>query len=77
MKRTILHVDINSYFATVLQQENPFLRDKPIAILKAGGRTCVIAASKEAKKFGVKVGERIKDARKLCPQLLGIPASFE
>jgi len=77
MKRTIIHVDINSYFATVLQQENPFLRNKPIGIIKDVGRTCVIAASKEAKKFGVKVGERIKDARKLCPQLLAVPASFE
>lgn len=76
-KRIILHVDINSYFATVLQQENPHLRDKPIGIIKDVGRTCIIAASKEAKKYGVKVGERLKDARILCPQILAIPASFE
>src|SRR5688572_23711960 len=48
-----LHIDINSYFATLLQQENPALRGKPIGVVKSANRTCVIAASKEAKKFGV------------------------
>lgn len=73
---TILHVDINSYFATLLQQENPFLRGKPIGIVKEAGRTIFIAASKEAKTFGVKTGCHIKEAKALCPQIQAIPTSF-
>lgn len=77
MSKTILHLDINSYFATLTQQENPFLRHKPIGIVKDVGRTCLIAVSKEAKKYGVKTGCRLKDARPLCPQILPIPADFD
>jgi DNA polymerase IV len=76
-QKTIFHVDINSYFATLLQQENPYLRNKPVAIIKDQGRTCVIAASKEAKKMGVITGCRTSEAKKLCPQITLIPASFD
>lgn len=71
-----LHVDINSYFATILQQENPFLRGKPIGVVKSKGRTCIIAASKEAKKFGVKTGCVLYEAKKLCPKIITVPAEF-
>lgn len=77
MQKTILHVDINSYFATMLQQENPALRGLPIGVVKDAGRTCLIATSKEAKKFGVSTGMRKKDALQLCPQIQCIPASFQ
>ncbi|MBI4091407.1 hypothetical protein HY419_01490 [candidate division WWE3 bacterium] len=77
MKAKILHVDINSYFATILQQENPFLRGKPVGVVKSEGRTCVIAASKEAKKFGVKTGCRVKEARALAPSIVLVPAEFD
>ncbi len=75
--RRIMHVDINSYFATILQQENPALRGRPIGVVKERGRTCIIAASKEAKLLGVKTGERLADALKKAPQLLPVPAKFE
>lgn len=74
--RRIMHVDINSYFATILQQENPALRNKPIGVVKGRGRTCLIAASKEAKRFGVKTGESLIDARVKCPNIIPIQAHF-
>jgi DNA polymerase-4 len=77
MNKVILHVDINSYFATLAQQENPFLRHKPLGVVKDTGRTCLIAASKEAKKYGVRTGSLLKDARQLCPHLITIPAEFD
>lgn len=75
--RTILHVDLNSFFATAEQQANPRLRGKPVGIIKAEGRTCVIAASIEAKAYGVKTGCNVYEARKLCPQIILVPADFD
>jgi DNA polymerase IV len=77
VSKTILHIDINSYFATILQQENPYLRGKPIGVVKDVGRTCLIAASKEAKQKGVLTGERKKYALLKCPDLITVPATFE
>ncbi|MEK9201147.1 MAG: DNA polymerase IV, partial [Patescibacteria group bacterium] len=75
--KTILHVDMNSYFATVEQQANPRLRGKPVGIIKAPGRGCVIAASIEAKKYGVKTGMGVWDAQKLCPQIILVPSDMD
>ncbi|GEM_PF-123373 len=75
--RVILHVDLNSFFATAEQQANPYLRGKPVGITKAEGRSCVIAASVEAKKFGVKTGSNIFEARKLCPKIIFVPADMD
>ena len=77
VQRTILHVDLNSFFATSEQQANPHLRGRPVGILKATGRICVIAASVEAKKYGVKTGMDVANAKSLCPQIILIPADFE
>jgi DNA polymerase-4 len=73
----MLLIDINSYFATLLQQENPQLRGKPVVIVKDLGRTCVIAASKEAKKLGIKTGSNVVQARQLAPQLIEMKAEFD
>lgn len=61
----------------MLQQENPALRGKPVGVLKSAGRTCIIAASKEAKVLGVKTGCRLKDAKILAPHIITVPAEFD
>lgn len=73
----IYHVDINAYFATMMQQENPSLRGKPVGIVKGRGRSCIIASSNEAKKYGIKTGCRVKDARLLYPNIILVPAPFD
>lgn len=66
-----LYVDFNSYFASVEQQLNPALRGKPVAVIPVETEyTCAIAASYEAKKFGVKTGTPVHEARKMCPGLI-------
>lgn len=65
-----LFLDLNSYFASIEQQENPSLRGQPVAVvpMMADG-TCAIAASYEAKKYGIRTGTKIYEAKKLCPNL--------
>lgn len=75
-KRTVLHVDLNSFFATAEQQANPILRGKPVGIVKGVGRGCIIAASVEAKRRGVSTGSNVSDAKKLCPSIILVPADF-
>jgi len=68
---SVLHIDINSCFATVEQQANPFLRGKPLVVAAyESANGCVLAASIEAKQFGVKTGMRVRDAKQLCPRVL-------
>lgn len=77
MKRPIiLHVDFDSFFASVEQQDNPLFRNRPIGVTATNGRTCVIAASREAKKVGIKSPSRTHDARKMCPGIIFVPAHF-
>ncbi len=65
-----LFLDLNSYFASVEQQERPELRGLPVAVVPVEtDYTCAIAASYEAKAFGIKTGTMIKEARSRCPQL--------
>lgn len=69
-----LFLDLNSYFASVEQQENPELRGRPIAVCPVMADTSfVIAASYEAKAYGVRTGTQIGDARKMCPGIELVP----
>lgn len=72
-KRIIMHIDFDSFFASVEQQANPLLRGKPIAVTGSSltkGIAC--AASREAKKYGVKTAMPLFKARELCPQLIAV-----
>lgn len=73
-----LYVDFNSYFASVEQQLRPDLRGRPVAVVPVETEsTCAIAASYEAKAFGVSTGTPIWEARKLCPDLVCVLARHE
>jgi DNA polymerase-4 len=73
-----LYLDLNSYFASVEQQLQKQLRNKPIAIVPTmTDATCAIAASYEAKAYGIKTGTMIYKAKKLCPELICIEANHE
>jgi DNA polymerase-4 len=70
-----LYVDFNSYFAGVEQQQRPELRGHPVAVIAVEtDSTSAIAASYEAKAFGVKTGTRIHEAKRLCPGLVCVLA---
>ena len=70
MNRTILHIDMNAFFASVEQQANPDLRGKPIAVTGRGNRTVITTSSYEARKFGVKTGMALWEAKRCCPELI-------
>ncbi|CAN5121491.1 DNA polymerase IV [soil metagenome] len=76
MQRIILHIDFDSYFASCEQQFRPELRRKPVGVTATNGRTCIIAASREAKKAGVKSPSNVYVAKRICPNLLLVPADF-
>lgn len=76
MERVILHIDFDSFFASVEQQNNPLLRNKPLGVTAANGRTCIIASSREAKRLGIKTGARTYEAYQLCPSLNLVSANF-
>jgi len=73
-----LFVDLNSYFASVEQEVRPELRGRPIGVVPMiADTTCCIAASYEAKAFGVKTGTIVADARRLCPEIIFIEGRHE
>lgn len=68
---TILHIDLNSCFATIEQQANPHLRGRPIAVAAYKSPSgCILAPSVEAKRLGIKTGMRVKDGKLLCSDLI-------
>lgn len=71
----VLYLDMNSFFSSVEQQLDPTLRGRPVAItaVDSDAGTCV-AASYEAKAYGVKTGTRVYDARRLCPGIIFRPS---
>jgi len=73
-----LFVDLNSYFASVEQQDRPELRGRPVGVVPMlADTTCCIAASYEAKAYGVRTGTIVADARRLCPEILLVEGRHE
>lgn len=69
----IMHIDLNSCFATVEQQARPRLRGKPVAIVnRRTDKTAIVTASYEAKAKGVKVGMKLAEAKILCPDIIAL-----
>lgn len=73
-----LFLDLNSYFASVEQQLTPRLRGRPIIVTPVDSdATCAIAASYEAKAFGIRTGTKVYEAKRMCPGLIAVPARHD
>jgi len=68
--RTILHVDLDAFYTSVHQRDDPNLRGIPVAVAGRSKRAVVMGASYEARAFGVRSAMPLHEALKICPQLM-------
>ncbi len=74
--RKIVHADLDAFYASVEQRDNPELRGKPVVVAWKGKRSVVCAASYEARRFGVRSAMAATHAERLCPEAIFIPPDF-